>query len=408
MARHQELPWRILDRHGLTLTNPMDWRAIDRHILLAVLVMLAPLCLGGYLLGTLVIAPEFLHVDVAIALLAFYALFSVVFGSLITSAFFLRRQVDEWRSFEYVVIYGFIVVVLLTGYLTGTYLSHALLLLFLGVNITSALSDVDKIRVAYWQVGAVLSVMTGVNLLGWATYAPLFSQSVHTPAGAPFMGWFFAEIFLAAVLFALVYLVTSAIKRWVVREELFKNMSKTDGLTQLTNRSTFIDQASKEIARGKRFIDESRPWISCVMIDLDYFKQINDTLGHAAGDATLVDVSRILKNNVREYDEVGRYGGEEFSVMLPATGPETARAIAERLRHAIEASEVHYGDRPIRYTASFGVASQRYAQLEELNDLLKEADAALYDAKRSGRNRVVFYNSDVGAGRSGKQVKALG
>ena len=78
------------------------------------------------------------------------------------------------------------------------------------------------------------------------------------------------------------------------------------------------------------------------------------------------------------------------------------------MRHAIEASEVQYGDRPIRYTASFGVASQRYAQLEELNDLLKEADAALYDAKRSGRNRVVFYNSDVGAGRSGKQVKALG
>ena len=117
----------------MTLTNPMDWRAIDRHILLAVLVMLAPLCLGGYLLGTLVIAPEFLHIDVAIALLAFYALFSVVFGSLITSAFFLRRQVDEWHSFEYVVIYGFIVVVLLTGYLTGTYLSHALLLLFLFV-----------------------------------------------------------------------------------------------------------------------------------------------------------------------------------------------------------------------------------------------------------------------------------
>ena len=86
MARHQEWPWRILDRHGLTLTNPMDWRAIDRHILLAVLVMLAPLCLGGYLLGTLLIAPEFLHVDVAIALLAFYALFSVVFGSLITKS----------------------------------------------------------------------------------------------------------------------------------------------------------------------------------------------------------------------------------------------------------------------------------------------------------------------------------
>jgi diguanylate cyclase (GGDEF)-like protein len=164
-------------------------------------------------------------------------------------------------------------------------------------------------------------------------------------------------------------------------------MSTIDGLTRLTNRRSFIERGHSEFSRARRI---SAGGVACVMVDLDYFKRINDTWGHHAGDQVLVAASAILMESARQYDEVGRYGGEEFAILLPGVSLETAAAVAERIREKIATTEVEVDGNSISMSASFGVACYPAPGIEDLNDLLKAADKALYVAKESGRNRVVM------------------
>jgi diguanylate cyclase (GGDEF)-like protein len=124
------------------------------------------------------------------------------------------------------------------------------------------------------------------------------------------------------------------------------------------------------------------------MVDLDHFKRINDTWGHHAGDQVLVAASAILMESARQYDEVGRYGGEEFAILLPGVALDDAALVAERIREKIAATRVEVDGNSIAMSASFGVACYPSPGIENLNDLLKAADKALYAAKESGRNKV--------------------
>ena len=130
--------------------------------------------------------------------------------------------------------------------------------------------------------------------------------------------------------------------------------------------------------------------LACIMLDLDHFKRINDTWGHHAGDAVLVSASSIMMENARQYDEVGRYGGEEFAVLLPGVTLDIAATIAERLRKKISEASVSVDGNTISVTASLGVACYPAPGINDMNYLLKAADAALYQAKAAGRNRVVL------------------
>jgi diguanylate cyclase (GGDEF)-like protein len=125
------------------------------------------------------------------------------------------------------------------------------------------------------------------------------------------------------------------------------------------------------------------------MVDLDHFKQINDLHGHAVGDQVLASVGRLLREHVRVIDVAGRYGGEELCVILPSTPLEGACKFAETLRARIAAQVHHAGARPLQVTASLGVAAFNHMDIADADSLLQQADAALYRAKHSGRNRVV-------------------
>jgi diguanylate cyclase (GGDEF)-like protein len=172
--------------------------------------------------------------------------------------------------------------------------------------------------------------------------------------------------------------------------ERLKHMSQTDGLTGLDNRRHLEERLMEMFEHSKRLTEP----FSCVMCDLDRFKSVNDTYGHQAGDAVLKQFARILREEVREIDRVGRYGGEEFMLLLPGTVLDAGVTFAERVRKQVEANTFTFEGTSIRRTASFGVSAWPHPRIANCEALMRAADDALYVAKETGRNRVVRFDSD--------------
>jgi diguanylate cyclase (GGDEF)-like protein len=169
-------------------------------------------------------------------------------------------------------------------------------------------------------------------------------------------------------------------------EQLAK-LSMTDRLTNLLNRGTWENLLDAEFERFIRYKHAT----SLVMFDIDHFKAVNDKYGHLAGDEVIRHTARVTKEAVRQADSVGRYGGEEFGIILPETNAEGARIICERIRQTIEESEVDTIAGPIRYTISMGI-TQLDSRPDNYMQWLEQADKALYKAKESGRNQVRIFD----------------
>ena len=163
-----------------------------------------------------------------------------------------------------------------------------------------------------------------------------------------------------------------------------------DELTGLHNRHYMTEILEKEYARALRHQTD----LSCLLLDIDYFKIINDTFGHSFGDFVLREFSVCLKRGVREYDFIFRYGGEEFLILLPNTGIDGALSIAEKIRVTCESKTYTDGTNTTIATVSIGVASVKHHQPSESNKLIAFADKALYRSKAEGRNRVCVYLKD--------------
>ncbi|MBL4942450.1 MAG: diguanylate cyclase [Colwellia sp.] len=167
--------------------------------------------------------------------------------------------------------------------------------------------------------------------------------------------------------------------------------ARIDSLTQIYNRRAFDEFAVKSVQRAQR---EKTP-ISLILMDIDLFKQVNDTYGHQVGDKVLQEFSLRLKNSLRPYDILARYGGEEFTLLLPDTNTATAMIIAEKLRYTIAQPVFFLVDgNKLTVTASFGVATNQGEQID-WQQLISFADQALYQAKGSGRNCVKLHNADA-------------
>jgi len=171
------------------------------------------------------------------------------------------------------------------------------------------------------------------------------------------------------------------------QDELQK-LARTDSLTGLFNRRHFFEIAEKEFAKSIRY---HRP-LSVILFDIDLFKDINDTYGHIIGDQVLIQIGKLLLERGRQTDMAARYGGEEFVILLTETNCVDAKIVAERLRKLVEESPIHNDKGTIHLTASFGVAGMgKDPTTKTLDRLISQADQALYEAKRTGRNQVVCY-----------------
>lgn len=186
--------------------------------------------------------------------------------------------------------------------------------------------------------------------------------------------------------------IATTINRANVYAEILKHAT-LDALTGFYNRRQLEERLKQEVSNAKR---QKAP-LCGIMTDIDFFKGVNDTYGHAVGDLVLKTIAKIIRGQLREYDIAGRYGGEEFSILLPFTKIEEAQMVAERLRKNIENKEIDISKvnpdsdlKTIKVTLSLGI----YEMTEQDNDedLLKKADKALYQAKNTGRNKVVVNN----------------
>ena len=162
-------------------------------------------------------------------------------------------------------------------------------------------------------------------------------------------------------------------------------LATTDPLTRVLNRRALLDRLTAEMDRARRY----NSGLTMLLLDVDYFKQINDTAGHLAGDSVLRQLGALLEDAMRKVDVIARYGGEEFVAILPETAVDGAVAFAERLRERIAAKEFDVGgDRRVHLTVSIGIATFPSARVETTEDLFARADEALYRAKSAGRNQV--------------------
>jgi diguanylate cyclase (GGDEF)-like protein len=230
-------------------------------------------------------------------------------------------------------------------------------------------------------------VVTGLTLVGFLMINPQLEQPYSPSAVATAV---LAMLYLGVAFHAYVDRSMSYFKRMRDYNNQLQDMASHDPLTRVLNAGAYYRACDQQIHASQR----ANLSFAVLFIDLDHFKSINDTYGHAVGDDVLRAVAQTLQSTVRRSDIVGRIGGEEFSVFLPNTQVQGAQQLAETLRLAIESIHIEVDGVRLKITASIGVAVKRYEQ-ETMQAIQQHADQAMYEAKRGGRNRVSTFGADA-------------
>ncbi len=297
----------------------------------------------------------------------------------------LAAQGVKAAWFEHVTLQYFSLALLAMGFGTGILGISTGVILTVGPLLGFILFRRAAVVAAF--VTALLGVvgLAYASALGWLPYAPLvFETGSAWQVSSP--SWVLINyLFFMPVLGGGLVLADQILGRWRAREARIRDMSLTDALTGVHNRRSILGLLESEVARSGR----AGPPLAVVILDLDHFKRINDTFGHPTGDRVLQEATRVLRATLRQYDAMGRFGGEEFLLLLPDTTLEGALVLAERCRTRLAAAVVESdGGERVGFTASFGLASNANDRNLGGEALLKIADDALYRAKDAGRNRV--------------------
>jgi diguanylate cyclase (GGDEF)-like protein len=228
---------------------------------------------------------------------------------------------------------------------------------------------------------------------------PLYNDMAEQCIGALVTYGVASNIFLVPIALPVVALLQRSL-----RHAQLLNDSRTDAKTGLLNARAWESEAEAEVARAVR----ARMALAVAVLDIDWFKRVNDTYGHLFGDEVLKEIAQCLPGVLREYDAAGRFGGEEFVLLLPHTRAVDAFRIADRVRDHISGLSLHTTDgQAVQVTVSVGVAALDAGARRELSELLAAADAALYRAKRDGRNQVQMISTTRGLSAVGGQTVSI-
>jgi diguanylate cyclase (GGDEF)-like protein len=237
-----------------------------------------------------------------------------------------------------------------------------------------------------WVMGLsflAISITAFVRLCSFAFHISEQSSELFNPDifnGIVF-GLFFLSILILTFSFSL--MINDKFMEEIMR------LATLDSLTETYNRAAMETLSVKEIERAKRY----KFPLSFLLLDLDHFKRVNDNYGHQVGDLTLKKVVEITTNELRQHDILGRFGGEEFTVLLPDTDLISAKIVAERIRNTVKQTKFYAGEKPFRITVSIGLATFNH-ETDDFQELFRRADLGLYKAKQTGRNQVVAVHDD--------------
>jgi len=250
-----------------------------------------------------------------------------------------------------------------------------------------------KTRLAGIILGASAASIAAADLNNWFSF-------YYLPASQePFISKLLSFLTVLGILSSLGFVLAKTITFTRGKADYLHSIATTDALTGLLNRREFNLRISEEFARAKRH----KSPLSLALFDIDFFKKINDTHGHNAGDVILRELGELISSNTRTCDIAARYGGEEFALILPETSQSRAYELMERLRGLVETEIFNKKERPIRATISIGVAQLDLTDTSPL-DFCERTDKALYKAKDSGRNRVE--RAPFGVPKSGGGISA--
>lgn len=296
----------------------------------------------------------------------------------------IRRRAPEEPVYVTTVLMAVALTSVAVAFLTGQYTTPAMLII-VGFLVICYMAFPRRFYLPPSITIAVMLVgMTVLERLHVIPYAPLFRVHGYGLGSHPHgIAVFFAILIILVALVVIGSAFVFNIQALRRREELLRDQSLTDSLTGVANRRHFLDQARRELARASRY----RLPVTCLMLDLDHFKQVNDRFGHDAGDQVLIAVASRLSGLLRQHDFIARLGGEEFAMLLAHTDADRGALVAERCRQVVAGIDFIFNGVPHPVTTSVGVASVA-GEEPTTSELLKRADKALYRAKADGRNCV--------------------
>ena len=363
----------------------INWNMLKKCILLLILASL--MSLFGIIWDSFVLLNPFTWQWVNLPLVRSQLWTNVimlfVFLSLIMPCFIYKDK--SWVQEIIPILSVQVVTVLLChiGYLIGSFSPATMVAYVSVVGVGLVLFDRKMIYCALVPATIALLFCNFLSMYGVLQYAPIFKLEVLNQAQMhPFwVGSMF--FFLLPILIACLLLFESLLKQWRIRETAIQVLSLLDPLTNVMNRRSISNHL-------ERLHQQPNQLYSIVLLDLDHFKNINDQFGHSMGDQVLIQVTRCLANNVRDQDVIGRFGGEEFILLLPNTTTTQAYSVAERCRLAIgELKFTSEDHQEFSISASFGISSTLSANEPHL--IISQADQALYAVKAAGRNQVKVF-----------------
>lgn len=306
-----------------------------------------------------------------------------VFLSLIVPCYLYKDKKWVQEIIPILSVQVFTVLLCHMSYLIGSFSPATMVAYVSVVGVGLVLFDRKMIYCALIPATIALLFCNFLSMYGVLQYAPIFKLEVLNQAQMhPFwVGSMF--FFLLPILIACLLLFEILLKQWRIRETAIQVLSRLDPLTNVMNRRSISNHL-------ERLHQQPNQLYSIVLLDLDHFKNINDHFGHSIGDQVLVELAKCLASNLRDRDMIGRFGGEEFILLLPNTKPAQAYSVAERCRVAIaELSFMSEDHQEFSISASFGISSTLSANEPHL--IISQADQALYAVKATGRNQVKVF-----------------
>jgi diguanylate cyclase (GGDEF)-like protein len=385
--------WKTLKQYSLWVNrkigNPLEWESSSKSMLLGAVTGI--LYLHYALWAEFLLLPGsynlWIDSDYLKSQVPYFYAFSASSVILILGTFASLRKYGDTVVYEYIAALYFGLSLCYFSYQVGT-LSLPVGAVLVGAPVVGFIFF-NRIAV---MLSLLLSLLVQLILSfgaawQWWPYAPVFSNGpgmLLAPTAFNVFHLYFYTFPHMVFLIVISYLV---LRRWRDREEKVRLLSITDPLTGLFNRRSILIHLEQEQERSRK----KGPALSLLMVDLDNFKMINDDKGHEVGDYALIAAADSLQKSIRQNDRVGRYGGEEFLIILPGTDLEGARTIAERCRQQLESTKVilDSGER-ISLTGSFGLVCNEGDVHMAVSELLRRADRAMYQAKNEGRNRVLI------------------